>query len=125
MPFYRLAGIYAPANAEFTTPSFMIEEGTERGLWLNAAAKWMSGRAPGDSCDEGCQAYIMVEMRDATGHAVVGGRARNKCVILDMDGPRLPLRWIGVDKAVEVGTRVTLRIFFRDATIFAVGSGAN
>ena len=55
--------------------------------------------------------------------AVVGGRSRDKCVLLDVDGPKLPLKWEGVGEPVALGTRVTLRIFFRDATIFAVGSG--
>ena len=123
VPMLRLAGIYAPANAEFTTPSFAIGEGTESGLWLNAAARWASDREPGESCDEGCQAYVMVEMRDAAGLAVVGGRSRDKCVLLDVDGPKLPLKWEGVGEPVALGTRVALRIFFRDATVYAVGSG--
>ena len=98
----------------------------------------------------------MVEMRDAEGHFVVGGRSRDKCVMLDVvravgsmpliallcllhfafvsvaqrsggfhaqDGTQLPLKWAGVSAPVALGTRVTLRIYFRDATIFAVGSG--
>lgn len=71
------------------------------------------------------QAYIMVEMRDAAGDAVVGGRTRDKCVLLDVDGAQIPLKWEGEEAhaPVAVGTRVTLRVFFRDATIYAVGSG--
>ena len=72
---------------------------------------------------EGCQAYLMVEMRDADGRAVVGGRSRDKCVMLDVDDTQLPLKWENVSEPVALGTRVTLRIYFRDATIFAVGSG--
>jgi hypothetical protein len=65
----------------------------------------------------------MVEMRDAASGAVVGGRTRGKCVMLDVDGPQLPLKWEGVYDPIALGTRVTMRIFFRDATIFAAGSG--
>ena len=65
----------------------------------------------------------MAEMRDAAGLAVVGGRSRDKCVLLDVDGPKLPLKWEGVGEPVTLGTRVALRIFFRDATVYAVGSG--
>ena len=65
----------------------------------------------------------MVEMRDADGRAVVGGRSRDKCVMLDVDDTQLPLKWENVSEPVALGTRVTLRIYFRDATIFAVGSG--
>ena len=53
----------------------------------------------------------------------VGGRSRDKCVMLDVDDTQLPLKWENVSEPVALGTRVTLRIYFRDATIFAVGSG--
>ena len=65
----------------------------------------------------------MVEMRDADGRAVVGGRSRGKCVMLDVGAAQLPLKWEGVGEPVALGTRVALRIFFRDATVYAVGSG--
>lgn len=64
----------------------------------------------------------MVEMRDAAGESVLGGRSRDRCVMLDVDGSNLPVKWQGVTEPVPVGTRVTLRIFWRDGIIFAVGS---
>eukprot|EP01045_Picozoa_sp_COSAG04_P016336 COSAG04_NODE_1354_length_7114_cov_2.593443_1_plen_185_part_00 len=52
---WQLLRLDAPANAEFTTSSFVIGEGTESGLWLNAKASWTSDtggtREPGDSCE--------------------------------------------------------------------------
>ena len=69
----------------------------------------------------------MVEMRDEAGDSVVGGRTRDRCVLLDVDGPQIPLKWDGETgrTPVALGARVTLRVFFRDATIFAIGSGTS
>ena len=127
VPLLRLAGMYAPANAEFTTPSFLFSPGET--VWLNAAARW-SRISADDACDEGCQSYIMVEMRDADGQDVIHGRSRDGCVLLDVDGQKLPLRWSGDtqrnsdskgSRSNGKAERVTLRIFYRDATIFAAG----
>lgn len=126
VPSLRLAGMYSPANSEFTTPSFVVGAGTEDGLWINTIAKWHRLSAE-DGCDEGCQAYVMVEMRDAAGDAVLGGRTRDKCVLLDVDGVRVPLKWKheAPRPPVALGTRVTLRVYFRAATVFAIGSSAS
>ena len=86
MPLYRVAGIRAPANGEFSTRSFVMPAA---GLWLNADAHWTlpphvqmieQGDAGPDckvcsktclracfgkhKCDIGCQAYIMAELQD-------------------------------------------------------------
>ena len=62
---WQLLRLDAPANAEFTTSSFVIGEGTESGLWLNAKASWASDtggtREPGDSC-ESVTLYILVDL---------------------------------------------------------------
>lgn len=87
--------------------------------------------------------YIMVELRSAVDDAVVPGYERSGCVLLNVNGLRLPLRWggsgavaganYGDGSAVATpqaptpavpppaGSKVFLRIFFRDATIFAFG----
>ena len=133
---YRLAGVYAPANGEFSTKPFAVPSAAEGGLgrlWLNAAAAWAGNLVTG-GCDEGCDAYIMVELQTAADGRVVPGFERKKCVLLNVDGVRLPLRWKapgagatatvadGVEQGPpSAGTKVQLRIFFRDATIFAFG----
>eukprot|EP01043_Picozoa_sp_COSAG02_P053907 COSAG02_NODE_6023_length_3869_cov_1.528382_2_plen_440_part_00 len=87
VPLYRIAGIHAPANGEFSTRPFVMPAA---GLWLNADAHWTlpphvymveQGDAGPDckvcsktclracfgkhKCDIGCQAYIMAELQDA------------------------------------------------------------
>ena len=37
LPMFRIAGLYAPANAEFSTAAFTMPS---EPLWLNAAARW-------------------------------------------------------------------------------------
>ena len=67
-------------------------------------------------------------MRDAAGQAVVGGRSRERCVLMDVDAQKIPLTWAAAESAGEAGEStlrdgdvVSLRFFYRDATIFAVG----
>ena len=40
VPLYRIAGIYAPANAEFATRPFALPASGIKSLWLNADASW-------------------------------------------------------------------------------------
>ena len=84
----------------------------------------------------------MVELRSAVDGAVVPGYERAGCVLLNVNGQRLPIRWgeraadipIQTDgdesNAAELstprvppaaGSKVFLRIYFRDATIYAFG----
>ena len=58
LPAERIAGIYAPANGEFSSPVFTMPDGAtavNSGLYLNAAAKWQGQLITG-GCDEGCNA---------------------------------------------------------------------
>ena len=88
-----------------------------------------------------CMQYIMVELRSAVDGAAIPGYERSGCVFLNINSQRLPLRWGGrADTNIRtdgdasnattlsappvppaVGSKVFLRIFFRDATIFAFG----
>ena len=83
----------------------------------------------------------MVELRSAVSGAVIPGYERSGCVLLNVDGQRLPLRWDGrADTDIRkdsvttnattlsappvppaAGSKIFLRVFFRDATIFAFG----
>ena len=62
LPAERIAGIYAPANGEFSSPVFTMPDGAtavNSGLYLNAAAKWQ-GRLITGACDEGCNACALM-----------------------------------------------------------------
>lgn len=87
------------------------------------------------SSHDACR-YIFAELLDAnTGHAI-GGYTRDESEpMMNVSGTRLPLRWKGatgvgkpppcVPPAVGcpvIGAAVQLRLFFRDATIYAVGA---
>ena len=77
-----------------------------------------------DKCDIGCQAYIMAELQDEAG-APLAGFERRQSVMMNVNGTRLPLLWnetSAQEKQAAIGKRVRLRLFFRDATIFAIGS---
>jgi hypothetical protein len=142
---YRISGIYAPANGEFSTAAFDYPAG---GVYVNAEATWQGGTVTG-GCDEGCNAYIFAELLDANTGAPIAGYTRNESEpMMNVTGIKLPLRWKGTEatKAAEakgvtsnanakpkpcvlgvpgcpvVGHPVQLRLFFRDATIFAVGA---
>lgn len=121
-PTFRIAGLYAPANGEFTTsePVLMDRAILER-LHLNAQASW-HGRLIGGGCDEGCQAYVMVEIQDAATGDVLPGYEKERSLMVDVDGLRLPLRWNGTNTASwAMPKSVVFRIYFRDATIYSLG----
>ena len=126
VPAYRLAGMFAPANAQFSTPAFAVPNATGAAaaprLWLNADASWE--RPPAGArhgCDIGCGAYVMVEARDAASGRVIAGFEKERCVFLDADGVRLALAWNGTSTAALRGRSVALRVYFRDAVVYAVG----
>ena len=59
------------------------------------------------------------------GGAPLAGFERRQMIMMDVNGTRLPLRWNSTtaeQRQAAVGKRVRLRLFFRDATIYAVGS---
>lgn len=77
------------------------------------------------TCDEGCAAYLMVALHDAATGKVVAGYEKEQLVFTDVDGTRLPLDWKGKTGSELAGKTVYLRIFYRDATVFAVGHGGD
>ena len=67
LPEWRLGGLYAPANAQFTTGSFILPES---GLTINVDASWTDGLSAENAskCDplrELCQSYVFAELLDA------------------------------------------------------------
>ena len=125
LPAYRLAGYYSLANSEFSTAVFTMPAA---GLYINADSHWtVPPNAPLDAnghpetCDEGCAAYVMVALHDAVTKLVVPGHEKEACIFMDQDHPRLPLRWGSETGSTSAGKQVFLRVYYRDATVFAVG----
>ena len=71
-------------------------------------------------CDMACQAYIQVGVV-GEGMEAMGG---DSCVvqIRDVDSTRIPLRCAEGTRFPAVGTRLRLEIWFRDATLYSLGS---
>lgn len=130
LPMFRIAGIYAPANGEFSTAAFTVPAAP---VWVNANVSW-HGRLNTSydgvqGCDEGCAAYLFAAVLDAdTGDELAGYGVNETVVKMGTDGLHLVLQWRGakggevVDTTPLVGKRVRLRIYFRDATVYAVGA---
>ena len=117
LPAHRIAGLYAPANGAFTTNPFEFTQGGK--ILLNADAAWGSKLVTG-GCDEGCAAYIMVELQDAATGQVIPTFERESCTFMNVTGAQIPLAWAGSAPANAAGKLVQLRIYFRDATIYAL-----
>lgn len=120
LPENRLAGLYTSSNAEFTTLPFAMPKSQ---LWLNADAYWQGGNGVGGA-DEGRAAYLLAELIDADSQTVIPGHERDGYALLNKGGIRMPMVWKNATKmqAPAPGTRVQVRFYFRDATIYAVGS---
>lgn len=124
LPLYRLVGMRARSNAVAETLPFAWPGA----LWLNVAAGWYGYRKEATSlaerqrgCNEGCAAYVMAELLDAaTGH-VLAGYERSRKVYHDVDSTHLKLEWPAA-APIARGAAVRLRLFFRDATIYAIGA---
>ena len=86
LPQFRIGGIYAPANGEFSTQAFRIPSTP---LWVNVVAQWFGGLPShhgGGGCDEGCNAYFFCAVLDAeSGEALREGRREQLCTPV---GPR-------------------------------------
>jgi hypothetical protein len=91
-----------------------------KGLWINADVRWKGELVTG-GCDEGCAAYVMIELQDATTGTVIPGYERGRCTMMNLDSLGIPITWEGSPKEPATGAMVRLRFFFRDATIYALG----
>ena len=77
VPQYRISGLYSYSNAELVTPAFAVPAGAAAPpIALNANATW-SGRLVTGGCDEGCAAYIYVEVLDAASNITIEGAEAN------------------------------------------------
>ena len=121
-----LTGLYAPANGEFRTPSFDLHHAGK--LWLNADVSW-SGTPVTGGCDEGCAAYVMVELQDSITGDVLPGYERSRCKLMNITGLRIPLKWNSSAETTASdyfhtrrSQKVRARIFFRDTIVYALGA---
>ena len=134
VPKFRLAGLNTVSNAEFTTATFSWPT-KPSSLWVNADASW--GEKPElstkDWCPGGCNgvggsdearaAYLMFELLDAENSKTIPGFEQNRSLITNASGPRLPITWANKEGGVLVpGTPVKLRVYMRDATVYAIGA---
>ena len=55
------------------------------------------------------------------------GTTKEACVFMGVDGLQLPLSWKQPDSSASTqpatGSRVALRFYYRDSTIYAIGTG--
>ena len=107
-PVDRITWVGSQSNAEFSSRVFKVPQ---RPLTVNLESG--TGTLLPD------QAYVMVELRQPDGHAIEGYE-REKCVLSDVDGAALPLRWGEKDTTGLAGRDVCLRFYLRDARIYAV-----
>jgi hypothetical protein len=121
LPLYRIAGLYSPSNAELVTTPLVVPSDP---LAINADAHWQGRLLPTGGCDEGCAAYIYVEILDLTTGVAKPGYDRVAFeTIMDANSTALPLQW-GNDShttAPLAGETVRVRIGFRDAIVYALG----
>ena len=109
LPEYRLASIGARSNAEFSSRAI---EMPDRPLLLNASVPIGRGLFN--------QAYVAVEIRDASGN-VIPGYEYDKCILQGVDDTRIPLSWEGRDGTELAGQKVQFRFYLRSARIYAIG----
>ena len=122
LPLHRAVGIYAPANARVRVPSFDFSNVTANTtLWLNADAHW-GAPLPQGGCDETCAAYVLVEL-ESNGTVIDGYDHTHFNPIMGQDGIRLPLQWNNSTQLPIGHEDVTVKIWFRDATVYAVYLG--
>eukprot|EP00041_Stephanoeca_diplocostata_P032015 m.1013702 g.1013702 ORF g.1013702 m.1013702 type:complete len:554 (+) comp24068_c0_seq12:99-1760(+) len=123
VPLLRFSGIYSPSNGEFSTQPLTLGARGLQGLWINAAAGWR-GRLVTGGCDEGCSAYIFAEVYDAATMTLVPGYTKETFNVLEnVDGFAIPMVWKAVAAAQRTApSPVVVRVYFRDATIYAVGA---
>jgi hypothetical protein len=108
----RVFFVTSRANCEFSTRPFVMPQTP---LALDADARY----APTEDLG---RAYIMAELIDENGKTMAGFE-RQKCLLENVDGRRLPLAWQGADPATLAGRTVRLRFYLREAKIYQVTAG--
>lgn len=111
VPLYRISGIYAAGNGQFSTRVFTLGETGTSAFYMNLDASWQGNIITG-GCDEGlffkdmytpwrcdgcnrCAAYVMVELQNASSGTVLPGYERGNCILMNTTDTHAPLRWKG------------------------------
>ena len=135
LPSYRIAGVYAPANGEASTPVIASLPAT-KALWVNADVKW-KGREVTGGCDEGCDSYLFAALLDGeSGAEIPGFGVIDAVAMTDVDGLKMVMQWKRTSSGEEGGEEgvtfvnttalggksVRVRMYFRDAMVYAIGA---
>ena len=133
IPEHRLAGLNSVSNGEFSSKFFLWPEvkkpNNSNTLWLEVDAKWGEKPEVGPEwCKGGCNgvggsdeahaAYVQVEIRDSHGK-VIPGYEKKDATFTNVNG-RVKLNWKN-GSIITPGTKVQAHVYFRDATIYALG----
>ena len=125
LPLFRIAGLWSESNAEVAVGPLALPT---QALTLNADISWR-GKLVTGGCDEGCNAYVFVELQDPETREALPGYGRADAIpLMDVDGLRLPLEWgrnltAGERRrttAALAGRPVAIRLFFRSAILYAL-----
>ena len=106
----------------------MLTKAGMKALWINADVQWGS-LLPTGGCDEGCAAYVMVELISMKTTEVIPGFEKEKCLLMNVTGTHINLVWEDASEYVasaffaDEPVAVQARVYFRDATVYAIGSG--
>ena len=65
---------------------------------------------------------MVAALDPADGMKPFPGLTKESCRFMGVDGLRLPLAW-HAGRAPAAGTPVALRVYYRDATVYAIGTG--
>ncbi len=106
----RITCVSARANVEFSTSEFIAPA---RELTLNASIP-SSGRSHATN-----QSYVMVAVLDEQGH-VIQNYEQERCILRNVNGIDLPLKWADKDSRELAGKKIRLRLFLRAASIYSV-----
>jgi len=113
VPVDRLFYIGSMASAQMSTIPFTMPD---QPLYLNIEAGLHR-----EELRMRYQSYVMAELLDEQGQ-VIAGYNKEKCIGHEIDDLHWPLRWEGQDATELAGQTMQLRLYFRDARIYALTS---
>lgn len=119
LPLHRSSGLTAPANGRVTFRELMSSSNLRSALFLNANTAW--GPSLPYGCDEGCQTYAQVELRDSKNNVLSGWSLAECDVIMNVDATNILVTWKGGNWALPPpGVQFFVKIGFRAAVIYSV-----
>jgi len=118
---HRSVGIATPANSRFKLPSEFTGYHSKDKLFVNADVSWPSYlREYG--CDEGCAAYLAVQLEADSGTALQGYSFQDCDFIYAQDGI-IPVTWNGSGSLPSSGKPFYVKIMTRASVVFGVYVG--